>query len=83
MKQIQDSQKIPAKFRFSEYSDVLFKQGKKFAIKLPILCWNLEMIGKRNETEFETVKCRIMDFDFWLSVLEKKSCDQTVHKHGI
>ena len=30
------------------------------------------MIGKRNETEFETVKCQNMNFDFWLSVLEKK-----------
>ena len=30
------------------------------------------MICKRNETEFETVKCQNMNFDFWLSVLEKK-----------
>ena len=76
MKQNSRQSKNPARFRFSVRSSEVLR--KKIAIKLPILCWNLEIIGKRNETEFETVKCQNMDFDFRLSDLEKKSCDQTV-----
>ena len=60
MKQNLRQSKNPARFRFS-------------VTILPILCLNLEIIGKRNETEFET-------YGFWFSVKWswKKSCDQTV-----